>query len=76
MQGLEETVAGFLGKDSDDIIEVGTKILKTEKDFNKRAGFTNKDDRLPKFFREEQLPPHNVTFDVTDEELDKVFGEI
>ena len=29
--------------------------------------------RLPEFMRLEKLPPHNVTFDVPDEELDKVF---
>jgi len=50
-------------------------ILKNEREFNKRAGFTNKDDRLPEFFYKEPLPPHNSVFDVSDEELDKVYGE-
>jgi aldehyde:ferredoxin oxidoreductase len=45
-----------------------------ERDFNKRAGFTAKDDRLPQFFKDEALPPHNVTFGVTDEDLDQVFN--
>ncbi|MBY9001238.1 MAG: aldehyde ferredoxin oxidoreductase C-terminal domain-containing protein, partial [Candidatus Heimdallarchaeota archaeon] len=76
MEGLEETVAGFLGKDSYDITEVGTKIIKIEREFNKKAGFTNEDDRLPQFFKDEKLPPHNVTFDVTDEELDAVYQNI
>jgi aldehyde:ferredoxin oxidoreductase len=44
-----------------------------ERDFNKRAGFTEKDDRLPEFFHKEALPPHNVTFKVSDEDLDQVF---
>ena len=70
--GMVDSVNGFLGKDID-VGAYGMDILKNERDFNKRAGFTNKDDRLPEFFRTESLPPHNVTFDVTDEELDAVY---
>ncbi|HHN65774.1 MAG TPA: aldehyde ferredoxin oxidoreductase [Nitrospirae bacterium] len=58
----------------DDFIEMGRKILKMERDFNARAGFTSKDDRLPRFFKTEPLPPHNITFQVKDEELDQVFN--
>ncbi|MCE7736600.1 MAG: hypothetical protein GPJ54_17085 [Candidatus Heimdallarchaeota archaeon] len=35
-------------------------------------GMTNAHDRLPEFMKKEPLPPHNVVFDVTDEELDAV----
>ena len=45
-------------------------ILKIERDFNLAAGLTNKDDRLPEFFSEEPLPPHNVVWDFTGEEID------
>ena len=48
------------------------KILKMERNFNFAAGLTDKDDRLPDYFKKEPLPPHNVTFGVTDEELDQV----
>jgi len=41
-------------------------------DFNRRAGFTSADDRLPEFFKLEKLPPHDVVFDVSDEDLDSV----
>ncbi|MDF1539343.1 MAG: aldehyde ferredoxin oxidoreductase C-terminal domain-containing protein [Candidatus Thorarchaeota archaeon] len=75
MKGMTDTVDAFLGK-SVDIGEMGTSILKDERDFNKLAGFTKNDDRLPEFFRTEPLPPHNVTFDVTDEELDAVFKDL
>ncbi len=71
-KGMTDTVNAFLGTEID-IGEYGMAILKNERDFNKRAGFTEKDDRLPEFFKTEALPPHNVTFDVTDEELDEVF---
>jgi aldehyde:ferredoxin oxidoreductase len=49
---------------------IGIRILKAEKDFNRRAGFTRKDDRLPRFFYEEPLPPHNKVFAFSDEEID------
>jgi len=48
---------------------LGVNTLKTERAFNLAAGFTNKDDRLPEFFRE-PLPPHNAVWDFTDEEID------
>ena len=69
--GMVDTVNAFLGKEID-VGDYGMAVLKNERDFNKRAGFTNKDDRLPEFFKTEPLPPHNVTFDVTDAELDAV----
>jgi aldehyde:ferredoxin oxidoreductase len=58
----------------DDVAELGKKILKTEREFNIAAGFSAADDRLPDFFKTEKLAPHNVVFDVPDEELDTVFN--
>ncbi|MGE4544776.1 MAG: aldehyde ferredoxin oxidoreductase C-terminal domain-containing protein [Pedobacter sp.] len=49
--------------------EMGKAILKTERAFNQGAGFTNVHDRLPEFFAE-PLPPHNVGWDMSNEELD------
>jgi aldehyde:ferredoxin oxidoreductase len=54
----------------DDVNALGQKVLTTEKDFNRRAGFNEADDRLPDFFIREKLPPHGVTFDVSNEDLD------
>jgi len=56
----------------DDVTEYGKQILRTERGFNRSAGFTASDDRLPEFFSKEPLTPHHVVFDVTDEELDQV----
>ena len=56
------------------VSELGKKILRMERDFNERAGFTAKDDRLPEFFKKEPFPPHDVTFGVSDEELDSVYN--
>jgi len=51
---------------------MGKEIVDREWAFNEAAGFTKSHDRLPEFMKYEKLPPHNVTFDVPDKELDKV----
>ncbi len=75
MDALCEMFAGFWGKaiTGDDITALGKSVLSTEWRFNAEAGFTAADDRLPRYFSTEKLPPHDVTFDVSDEELDSVF---
>jgi aldehyde:ferredoxin oxidoreductase len=74
-QALLDVINGFSGASltADDVTALGKKVLEMERDFNERAGFTEKDDRLPEFFHKEALPPHNVTFKVSDEDLDQVF---
>jgi aldehyde:ferredoxin oxidoreductase len=75
-QALLDLIGGFGGNDltADDVTNLGKSILKMERGFNEQAGFTSKDDRLPQFFKDEALAPHNVTFGVTDEQLDQVFN--
>ena len=51
----------------DDALNLGKQILKVEREFNIKAGFTSADDRLPEFFGLEELPPHNTVFDVKGE---------
>ena len=58
----------------DDFAAMGKSVLKLERDFNKAAGFTKEDDRLPSYFKREAIAPHNVTFQIKDEDLDKVFN--
>jgi aldehyde:ferredoxin oxidoreductase len=58
----------------DDVVNLGKYILKTEKAFNDAAGFTKADDRLPEFFELESLPPHNVVWDFTGEEIDSFWN--
>lgn len=60
--------------DGDALGAVGAEVLRLERDFNTRAGFAPQHDRLPAFFSEEPLAPHNTVFDVPDEELDAVHG--
>lgn len=59
-----------IGLTGDDVVNLGKAILKTEKGFNEAAGFTRADDRLPEFFAIEPLPPHNVVWDMPDEQID------
>jgi len=75
-QALIDMLSAFSGTEmtADDVTALGKKILEMERDFNRRAGFTSKDDRLPRYFRTEPLPPHNITFQVKDEDLDQVFN--
>lgn len=58
----------------DDVTNLGKSILKTERGFNQAAGFTNADDRLPEFFYNEPLPPHNVVVDFSGEEIDSFWN--
>jgi aldehyde:ferredoxin oxidoreductase len=76
LEGVVDTLNGVLGTNLtvNDVAGYGKQIIDTERGFNKAAGFTAKHDRLPEFFLKEQLPPHNEVFNVTDEELDKVWG--
>ena len=39
---------------------LGRETLRLEDEFNRRAGFTAKDDELPEFFYTEPLPPTNL----------------
>jgi aldehyde:ferredoxin oxidoreductase len=75
-QALLDMLNAFYGLNltADGVTELGKKVLSMERDFNARAGFTAQQDRLPRFFQTEPVAPHNVTFDVKDEDLDKVFN--
>ncbi|THB71819.1 MAG: aldehyde ferredoxin oxidoreductase [Desulfobulbaceae bacterium] len=58
----------------DDVTNLGKSILKTERAFNQAAGFGPADDRLPEFFYDEPLPPHNTVVDFTPEEIDSFWN--
>ena len=75
-QALIDMINAFYGLEltGDDVTALGKNILSDERDFNARAGFTAKQDRLPEYFQTEKLPPHDVTFTVKDEELDQLFN--
>ncbi|HHR85093.1 MAG TPA: aldehyde ferredoxin oxidoreductase, partial [Candidatus Acetothermia bacterium] len=75
-EGMIEECNGILGTSwsADDVGRIGKEVIDIEREFNRAAGFTKADDRLPEFMTYEQLPPHNAVWDIPDEELDSIFG--
>ena len=61
------------GWTKDDYDRANRDVLRTELEFNRRAGITKEDYRIPEYMREEPLAPHNAVFDVPDSDLDAVF---
>ena len=55
---------------------LGKETIKMEREFNRRAGFTKEDDRLPKWMMEEAIPENGAVFDVSEEVLDHIFDGI
>ena len=76
LAAIPEMVSGMCGIEMSvaDLAAYGAKVLEVERGFNRGAGMTEKDDRLPDFFYTEPLPPHNVVWDVPDAELNQVCG--
>lgn len=56
--------------------ELGRETLRLEREFNRRAGFTSADDRIPEWMTREPLPPLNTVFDVPEEEMDHIFDDL
>ena len=50
--------------------ELGVRCLRAEVQFNRRAGLTKEDDRLPAMFHKEKLSSYYDTLSYTGEELD------
>lgn len=76
--GVEHVCEMMMGKfggewNSDKLFGIGAQTLLLERNFNKQAGFTKKDDKLPDFMYTEVLPSTNTVFDITEEELEAVF---
>jgi aldehyde:ferredoxin oxidoreductase len=75
-QAFIDLINAFSGASltADDVTALGKNVLTWEREFNKGAGFTKEHDRLPMDFKRESVAPHNAVFDVTDEDLDRVFN--
>jgi aldehyde:ferredoxin oxidoreductase len=71
-QFVVDAAAAAMGESVDDqfVETLGESVIQVERKFNLDAGFTNKDDRLPEFFSQEPIAPHNVVWDISDEEID------
>ncbi len=69
-----ESMSAFTGLayNENTFAALGIRVLRMERDFNQRAGFTKDDDRLPEWMTKEALPPNNTVFDVPEATLDAV----
>ncbi len=52
---------------------LGEKVITAELEFNRKAGLSNQDDRLPEFFYKEELSPNANIFKIEETELDSTF---
>jgi aldehyde:ferredoxin oxidoreductase len=75
MENVYRMVAAKSGKPfgEADWQALGVRVLKAERAFNRRAGFTPADDHLPRMFYEEPLPPHNKVVIIGDADLEATF---
>jgi aldehyde:ferredoxin oxidoreductase len=71
-----KAAAAITGQDlpEDYLIQMGDRIVRQERDFNRRAGFTEKDDRPPVFIAEEAVLPSGNRYDVAEADLDGMFA--
>lgn len=72
---LEEMLKALRGWDIsfEDLREMAREALRREVEFNRRAGFTEKDDRLPDFMRSEKLSPNDMVFEIPQEEMERLY---
>jgi aldehyde:ferredoxin oxidoreductase len=77
-EGMIDECNGVFGTNwtADDITAYGAAVLKKEREFNEAAGIGKEADRLPEFMTLEPLPPHNQVFDVPEDALDSVYGQL
>lgn len=77
-QMMADMINGIYGWDwsTDDLDALYRDDLRNELEFNRLAGKTAKDYRIPEYMREEPLAPHNAVFDVPDSELDSIFDTL
>jgi aldehyde:ferredoxin oxidoreductase len=64
------------GWTKDDLDQFNRTVLRDEIEFNRLAGITPADHRIPEYMRYEPLAPHNAVFDVPDSDLDAVFSAL
>ena len=73
IQAAGAVLGESLGEDY--LMALGTKVIMQERDFNRRAGFTTADDRLPAFMTTEPVSPSGLVFDVAEADMDAMFAD-
>ncbi|MDN5300909.1 MAG: aldehyde:ferredoxin oxidoreductase [Thermoanaerobacteraceae bacterium] len=72
---VEEAVKDICGFDIayEELQSLAKSIILKEREFNRRAGFNEADDRLPEFMLKEPIKPFGDVFDIDYNEMDKIF---
>jgi aldehyde:ferredoxin oxidoreductase len=77
LQGLMVDAArAVTGEDLPDdfLISMGNEVVRGERAFNRAAGFTAADDRLPAFCVQEAVLPSGNRYDVAEADIDAMFA--
>jgi aldehyde:ferredoxin oxidoreductase len=74
LEVMAKLVSSFYGWSwgPEEVADMGKSVLREEVAFNRRAGLGTATDRLPDFFKEEPLSPHEGKFDVPPSQIEKV----
>lgn len=59
----------------DFLTTLGRESILMEREFNRRAGFTAADDRLPEWMTQEPVAPTQAVFDVPESELNSIYDD-
>jgi len=65
-----------VGISPDFFVEIARDTLRFEAEFNEQAGFTEADDELPQFMRDEALAPTNNKARLVSAEVNKIMKEV
>jgi aldehyde:ferredoxin oxidoreductase len=61
--------------DSERYLQMGKEVISMELAFNRNAGFSHEKDQIPRWLKDEQLPPLNSSFNVPEEDYQKVWKD-
>ncbi len=59
-----------------DVINLGNQIIKTELEFNEKAGITQEMNDVPEFFKKESSTPTNLKFEFSKESLKNFWSKL
>ncbi|MBA7638594.1 hypothetical protein ES703_46250 [subsurface metagenome] len=60
----------------DEVIDIGKNILKTEIEFNEKAGISHSTNDVPEFFRQEPSEPTGLKYTFSKEDLKSFWDKL
>jgi aldehyde:ferredoxin oxidoreductase len=60
----------------ENVATMGITTIREELAFNRSTGWRDVHNRLPDFMKTEKLPPHEVVFDIPQEEIDSIYEDL